>query len=79
MRTSQPPCPRCEDGVAALLATSPVPGVWQVYQCQTCLYTWRSTEPARRTDRASYPAEFRMTRADIENAPQVPSVPPLRS
>jgi hypothetical protein len=27
--------------------------------------------------RDAYPAEFRMTQADIDNAPEVPSIPPL--
>ncbi|MCP2163525.1 non-oxidative hydroxyarylic acid decarboxylases subunit D [Goodfellowiella coeruleoviolacea] len=71
-------CPRCDHDTTATLAESPVPGVWQVLQCQRCLYTWRTTEPARRTQRDAYPAEFRMTQADIDNAPEVPSIPPLR-
>ena len=72
-------CPRCGHEVLAKLADSPVPGVWEVHQCQLCLYTWRNTEPARRTRRELYPEEFRMTRADIDNAPEVPAVPPLRA
>ncbi|MEV6738979.1 non-oxidative hydroxyarylic acid decarboxylases subunit D [Streptomyces sp. NPDC051104] len=36
-------------------------------------------EPARRTSRDAYPERFRMTEADIENAIEVPAVPPLRS
>ncbi|MFH8569443.1 non-oxidative hydroxyarylic acid decarboxylases subunit D [Streptomyces sp. NPDC017993] len=38
---------------------------------------WRTIEPARRTRRASYPAEFRMTQADIDGAPEVPAIPSL--
>ncbi|CGD00048.1 4-hydroxybenzoate decarboxylase subunit D [Salmonella enterica subsp. enterica serovar Typhi] len=34
-------CPRCADAHIELMATSPVKGVWTVYQCQHCLYTWR--------------------------------------
>ncbi|VEA33100.1 Hydroxyaromatic non-oxidative decarboxylaseprotein D [Salmonella enterica subsp. enterica] len=37
-------CPRCADAHIELMATSPVKGVWTVYQCQHCLYTWRDTE-----------------------------------
>ncbi|MFB9136604.1 non-oxidative hydroxyarylic acid decarboxylases subunit D [Vibrio olivae] len=72
-------CPRCEHHDIELLATSPVPDVWKVHQCQRCLYTWRSTEPLRRISREHYPEEFRMTQQDIDNAPEVPSVPPLLS
>jgi hypothetical protein len=46
-----------------------------VYQCQHCLYTWRDTEPLRRTSREHYPEAFRMTQKDIDEAPQVPHVP----
>ena len=38
-------CPRCADEQIEVMATSPVKGVWIVYQCQHCLYTWRNTEP----------------------------------
>ncbi|EBS7468979.1 hypothetical protein CDM02_01295 [Salmonella enterica] len=44
---------------------------------QHCLYTWRDTEPLRRTSREHYPQAFRMTQKDIDNAPMVPSIPPL--
>lgn len=47
-------CPRCADAHIELMATSPVKGVWTVYQCQHCLYTWRDTEPLRRTSREHY-------------------------
>lgn len=70
-------CPRCGDHTIEVLAVSPVKNVWEVYQCQRCLYTWRSTEPERRTSREHYPEEFKMTQADIDNAPIVPSIPPL--
>jgi hypothetical protein len=36
-------CPRCADEHIEVMATSPVKGVWTVYQCQHCLYTWRDT------------------------------------
>lgn len=72
-------CPRCGFTTIALLFTSPVPGVWDVLQCQQCLYCWRTSEPPRRTSRADYPASFRLTAADIESAPEVPSIPPLRA
>jgi len=71
-------CPRCAFDTVAKLADSPVPGAWEVLQCARCLYTWRTTEPVRRTSREHYPEEFRMTQADIDAAPEVPAVPPLR-
>ncbi|WP_432179155.1 non-oxidative vanillic acid decarboxylases subunit D [Streptomyces sp. NBC_00063] len=71
-------CPRCAFEEIARLATSPVPGVWDVVQCGRCLYTWRTIEPARRTRRDAYPDSFKLTAEDIENAIEVPAVPPLR-
>lgn len=70
-------CPRCAHDDVGTVTTSPVPGVWKVLQCARCLYMWRTTEPARRTRREAYPAEFRLTQADIDAAPEVPTVPPL--
>ncbi|MFG2377755.1 non-oxidative hydroxyarylic acid decarboxylases subunit D [Streptomyces sp. NPDC048504] len=70
-------CPRCAHDTVDTVTASPVPGVWDVLQCVRCLYMWRTTEPDRRTRREAYPAEFRMTQADIDAAPEVPVVPPL--
>lgn len=70
-------CPRCAFETVTRLATSPVPGVWDVLQCGRCLYTWRTIEPARRTRRDAYPEAFRLTESDIANAIEVPAVPPL--
>jgi vanillate/4-hydroxybenzoate decarboxylase subunit D len=50
-----------------------------VLQCAQCLYTWRTSEPARRTQRDAYPDHFTMTIEDIANAPEVPRIPPLRT
>jgi hypothetical protein len=72
-------CPRCAYQTVEQVFTSPVPGVWDVLQCGQCLYTWRTSEPARRTRRDAYPEQFRMTVEDIHNAPEVPTVPPLRT
>ncbi|MFE6685612.1 non-oxidative hydroxyarylic acid decarboxylases subunit D [Streptomyces sp. NPDC057743] len=74
---AQGPCPRCAFETIARLATSPVPDVWNVLQCGRCLYTWRTTEPARRTQRDAYPENFKLTPTDIANAIEVPEVPPL--
>ena len=61
-------CPRCDHAAVDTVATSPVPGVWEAYGCRRCFYMWRSTEPADRSTREGYPAEFRITQADIDNA-----------
>jgi vanillate/4-hydroxybenzoate decarboxylase subunit D len=71
-------CPRCAHETIEKLAASPVAGAWDVLQCQRCLYMWRTSEPARRTERGAYPNAFRLTQADIDNAPEMPVIPPLR-
>ncbi|GGQ58080.1 non-oxidative hydroxyarylic acid decarboxylases subunit D [Streptomyces flaveolus] len=72
-------CARCAHESIRTLYSSPVPGVWDVLRCDRCLYTWRTSEPPRRTRRDAYPEAFRLTPADIENATEVPAVPPLRT
>ncbi|MBY8858190.1 hypothetical protein K7711_17040 [Nocardia sp. CA2R105] len=72
-------CPRCGFRSLELLYVSPVADAWEVYQCQQCLYCWRTSEPARRTQRSAYPESFKMTLEDIRSAPEVPTIPPLRT
>ncbi|GAA0358742.1 hypothetical protein NE235_17615 [Actinoallomurus spadix] len=72
-------CPRCAYETVDHVATSPVPGVWDVLQCGRCLYMWRTTEPERRTRRDAYPEAFRLTPEDIAAAQEVPAIPPLRT
>lgn len=70
-------CPRCEHDRIEKLYSSPVPGVWDVLQCALCLYTWRTSEPDRRSKPEAYPAQFKVTAAAIASAPAVPTIPPL--
>lgn len=72
-------CPRCAYDTIEPLFASPVPGAWEVLQCRQCLYCWRTSEPARRTERDRYPESFRLTLEDILAAPEVPAIPALRT
>lgn len=72
-------CPRCAHDHIDIVAKSKVKDTWTVYQCQKCLYTWRDTEPKRRTQREFYPESFYMTQEDINNALEIPTIPPLKS
>jgi C4-type Zn-finger protein len=67
-------CPRCHATTAAVRATSPIAGVWTIFGCNTCFYTWRSTEPAENTDPAKYPQVFRLNPADLASLPVVPAI-----
>ena len=71
-------CPRCRATKIEVRSQSPVAGVWTVFACTTCLYTWRSTEPDENTDPDKYPAAFRLNPADLAALPVIPAVPPLR-
>lgn len=71
-------CPRCDSATVRVLTTSPVPGRWVMYVCGTCVYSWRSTEPATTTDPRVYPAEFKIDPAEIPLMPAIPAVPPPR-
>jgi vanillate/4-hydroxybenzoate decarboxylase subunit D len=49
-----------------------------VFGCDTCFYTWRSTEPAENTSPDHYPEVFRLNPEDLMKLPEVPAIPPLR-
>jgi C4-type Zn-finger protein len=72
-------CPRCRSNTTAVRAVSPKPGVWTVYGCDTCFYTWRSTEPEENTNPDKYPAVFRLEPQNLPKLQVAPSIPPLRS
>jgi vanillate/4-hydroxybenzoate decarboxylase subunit D len=71
-------CPRCGSKTVTTLASSPVSGVWTVFQCTTCLYTWRSSEPAENTDPQKYPMAFRLDPKGLSGLAVIPAVPPKR-
>ena len=72
-------CPRCRSNTVAVRAVSPLAGVWTVYGCDTCFYTWRSTEPETNTDPDQYPAVFRLAAADLPKLQVAQAIPPLQA
>ena len=76
--TQNPICPRCRANTTGIRAASVPAGVWTVFGCNTCFYTWRSTEPVENVDPDKYPPVFRLRVEDIANLPIVPAIPPLR-
>lgn len=68
-------CPRCDSTSLRVLTHSPITGAWTMYSCTTCLYSWRSTEPAQATTASTYPAAFKINPADIDTMPVVPAIP----
>ncbi len=66
-------CPRCDHEEISTIATSPVEGVWEMYQCDTCYYSWRSTENPRVSD------VFKLDDEKIANLQVIPPLPPLEA
>ncbi|SFX53157.1 non-oxidative hydroxyarylic acid decarboxylases subunit D [Olsenella sp. kh2p3] len=64
-------CPRCGDEHISTIAKSPVAGAWEVYECDRCYYSWRSTETPHVDD------VFKLTPEKIANLQVIPAVPPL--
>lgn len=77
--TTPSTCPRCRSGTVAYLASSPVAGIWTVFQCTTCLYTWRSSEPVENTDPDQYPAAFRLDPKSLNSLAAIPAVTARRA
>jgi vanillate/4-hydroxybenzoate decarboxylase subunit D len=71
-------CPRCDSNAAHLLVKAPVDTAWEVYKCDTCNFTWRSTEGEDITNPAKYDKSFKINPAAIQGMPVIPPVPKLR-
>ena len=69
-----PICPRCESDTTKIMFKSPVKDVWVLYSCQTCLFTWRSTEPETITNPKLYPKKFKIKPEDLKNCPVMPAI-----
>lgn len=64
-------CPRCDSENTGILTKSPVGNVWEMYICNECFYSWRSTENVVVHDK------FKIKPGDIERMQVIPPVPPL--
>ncbi len=70
-------CPRCDSDTAELLVKAPVDNAWEVYICNTCNFTWRSTESEDITNPAKYDRRFKIHPDTIPDIPVLPPVPKL--
>ena len=64
-------CPRCDYEDIKTIATSPVGDVWEIYCCQKCWYSWRSTEDIDILDK------FKLDDEKIRDMQIIPPFPPL--
>lgn len=64
-------CPRCDSENIRVMVKSPVGDVWEVYLCETCYYSWRSTE------NPVVSKTFKLKPEDIPGLQVIPPIPPL--
>ena len=64
-------CPRCDEDTVEVMVKSPVGDVWEMYLCNTCFYSWRSTETV------DINPIFKVKKENITKLGIIPPVPPL--
>jgi vanillate/4-hydroxybenzoate decarboxylase subunit D len=65
-------CPRCESEKIRIMTKSPVEGAWEIYVCDKCCYSWRSTEKIEISD------IFKLDDEKIARMGVVPPIPALK-
>ncbi|MDR0347227.1 MAG: vanillic acid non-oxidative decarboxylation protein [Coriobacteriales bacterium] len=64
-------CPRCDSEKVKTMVKSPVGDVWEVYVCENCWYSWRSTETPQVLPK------FKLNDQMIAELGVIPPIPPL--
>lgn len=70
-------CPRCDSELVSVMVKSPVGDAWEVYLCDTCKFSWRSTEPENITDPEQYDKRFKLNPEEFDKLDQIPPIPTL--
>jgi transposase-like protein len=70
-------CPRCDSELVRVMVKSPVGDAWEVYLCDTCKFSWRSTEGANITDPEQYDKRFKLNPEEFDKLDKIPPIPPL--
>lgn len=65
-------CPRCDSETARKMVDSPVGNEWEVYICEKCCYSWRSTEEIHILPK------FKLTDEKIKTMAIIPPIPLLK-
>ncbi|MDQ0204304.1 3-polyprenyl-4-hydroxybenzoate decarboxylase [Pectinatus haikarae] len=50
---------------------------WEIYLCDTCKFSWRSTEGINITDPDQYDKRFKLNPAELDAFDQIPPIPKL--
>ncbi|ATH63585.1 vanillate/4-hydroxybenzoate decarboxylase subunit D [Staphylococcus pasteuri] len=72
-------CPRCDSKDVELLTKAPKDDAWEVHICNTCTFSWRSTEGEHITDPEKYDKRFKLNPEEFESLDQIPPIPELKS
>lgn len=65
-------CLRCLDDTASRIAVAPDgSGAWEIYYCEKCNYSWRSTEEKIVTDIAQRNPRFQLDKTDFSKVPSL--------
>lgn len=64
-------CPRCKSERVRVMVKAPVSDAWEVYVCDRCCYSWRSTEQIRIHEK------FLLDEEKINTMQIMPPIPPL--
>lgn len=71
-------CVRCLKGTAAKFAEAPDgSGAWEMYVCDRCFFSWRSTEEDEVINPEKRDPDFQLN-GEIEDLPIPVPVPPLK-
>jgi late competence protein required for DNA uptake (superfamily II DNA/RNA helicase) len=72
-------CVRCLADTAKKIATAPDgSGAWEMYYCERCNYSWRSTEEAHITQIDQRDPRFQLDKVDINKLMSPVPIPPLK-
>ena len=71
-------CPRCDQEDAVKFFEAPSDKSWEMYRCPRCDFVWRSTEREEIRDQRLYPAEFKLSKDQIDRMAVKPVIPPLK-
>lgn len=64
-------CPRCHSEQTRVMVKAPFDDAWELFVCDVCSYSWRSTENPKVLD------IFQLKPEKIEELGVIPPVPPL--
>lgn len=65
-------CLRCQSDDVRMMAKAPVGDAWEVYVCERCCFSWRSTEDIRIHEK------FLLDEEKIRQMQMIPPIPELK-